>query len=358
MGKKLQQFLAGFLEGFTKPGPASLLVVLLTVLFLIFCFTPQVFTRIPHEYFIARPKVLDVLASQKMLKLKDAPQERLAVTLIGASSLQEALLGEEEMERLLSARLQRPVTLTKIAVRGIELFDVIRFVDQIPADYKGIVIICVSVERYESPRKSVARFPLSSSLYNEELRKAGFVPSPQTGVFLIDNYRFFSTRSSIFLKNIVFEPVNTITHVLEGVGFSEREVKKKEILTDRAKSLPFLYQSHSKDNFQILSVIFRRLRDNGIYGIYLNPPRNLEFLQPLFASINRGNYLETLDRDIMEFAHAFGITYWNMNDKRYFGFDDFRDFSHISNDRARSRYTGMLFEKLEHLLRVEFQEKG
>ena len=358
MGKNLQQFLNGLLEGLTRPTPVSLFIAVLTLVLVIFSFSPQLFVRIPHEYFIVRPRALEVLASQKTLRLKDASEGSFAVTLIGASSLQEALSEEDEMEQLLAARLQRPVVLTKLAVRGIELFDVIRFVDQLPANYNGIVLICVSIEKYESPLQSMARFPLSSSLYNEQMRKAGFSPPPQTGIFLVDNYRFFSTRSKVLAKALVFGPVEPIAHVSEGVGLSERTGKIKKLITGRAKSLPTLYQKNSRKNYSILSVIFSRLKKSGIHGVYLHPPRNLEFLQRVFESTGKNDYLQNLENDITTYAQSSGITYWNLNDRRFFGYDDFRDFSHISNTEARTRYTEMLLDKLEHMIRTEFKEKG
>lgn len=355
--KPLRQFIAGLIEGLFRPTPVSLFVVLLTVVWIVIGFTPQIFSLIPHEYFIRRPRVLDVQASQKALQLRFATANQLTVTLLGASSLHEALLGEDKMAQQLSSRLGRPVTLKKITVRGVKIFDLLRFVDQIPSAYKGIVLICVSTEKYEDPEKSLHRFPLASPSYTQEISKLGISPSFKTGVFLIDNYRFFTARSRIFAKALIFGPVRPVTYYGDGLKLSEQNPRKRRIVS-KAKQLPQLYKKYSPRNFQTLSLLFSTLEEKGIYGIYLHPPRNLEFLLPLYESIDRSDYLSSIENDITKFAENSGITYWNLNDKRYFHYDDFRDSSHLTNTKARTRYSEMLLDKLYHLIQEQYQGEG
>lgn len=357
MRNNCQLFLAGLLEGLSRPTSASLVVMLLTMAFLGFGFNPRLFTHIPHEYLINQPKALDVLVSQKLLNLGSEPQEKLTITLIGASSLQEAVLEEDELTQRLSARLKIPMAVNKLTSRGVIISDLLQFIDQIPINYKGIVLLCISLERYKHPQKSMARFPLTSTLYNTELRKAGISPPPKTGIFLLDNYRFFCSRSGILVKSLIFGPIQPVTYFKADVKLSELSNKKRTRISNNAKHLPQLYQKYSARNYQTLSLIISKLQENNIQVVYLHPPRNIEFLQPIYESINQGDYLQTLRTEIAEFAAISGITYWNLNDANVFRHDDFRDYSHFTNMKARIRYSEMLLDKLSHLIQTESKEK-
>lgn len=347
----LKKFGIGIAEGISRVSAVSLFIaagIIVTILLLV---SPAIFTLIPHEFLILNKIDLDILALQKAQKLVTSTDVPLSVTLIGASSLQEALLDEKEIESQLKIKLKREVDVTKIGVRGMKLFDMVRFIDYIPGGYNGVVLFCISMENAPFIKSKMHdRLPLPSPTFNHLIVQNGLPPRTETGIYLFDNIRFFSIRTNALMKSILFGPIDPITHFKDGVKLSQVSEADQLTFEGTVKYLATNYPKKSATNFAILSILFEKLQSMGVHGIFLHPPRNIDFIQPIYASINKEEYLKQKDSDYKDFAEHHKITYWNFNDQCNLTLNDFRDYNHISNDVARTCYTNLLIDNLATII--------
>jgi len=356
----LRNFVLGLSEGLFGMSAASLLIaattIIVTVLSVFFTVDPTLLSRIPDELMRQERQDLDILAIQKTLDMHSTAPAPLQVTLIGASSLHEAILDTKKIEALLASKLDTEIKVTKITARGLEVYNLTRFIDYLPEGYEGIVLFSVSLENLPIPSdisELYSRFPLPSSTFNELLEHEG-IKRRETGVYLLDYYRFFSVHSVRLIKSLLFGPIPPVNYYMSGVKTSERSPEEKRKIRNKVRIISessHLYLTH---NQEILAAIYKKLETHGIYGVFLHPPRNIDFLQPIYVSLGKKDYLNKIDNEYRNFAEKQKVTYWNFNNTSQFCLDDFRDHSHISNDEARSRYTNMLVDNLAELINEKF----
>lgn len=348
----LKEYILGITEGVMRISKASLFVAVATILAILIFVSPATFSLLPHQMLILEEKDLDILAIQKIHSLRSLSPSTLAVTLIGSSSLQEALLDEKEIESQLHRNLKTDIHVTKVAARGINLWDMARFVGNLPADYNGIVLLCLSMEYgLNKNRKSLERFPLPSATFDDILKRNGVEEKNKSGIYLLDNLRFFSIRTTALIKSLFFGSISPISYFNDGVKVSELNDTEQGKFRKAVENLSNSYQHHSETNLAIFSDLYNTLKGPNAHGVFLHPPRNIAFIQPIYTSLNKLHYLRQVDDDYRKFSERQGIAYWNFNNSHTFGYDDFRDHSHISNNVARTRYTQMLIEQLTTLIR-------
>ncbi len=356
MKDQLKEYGLGVGEGLIGMSMASLLIAVATILAILLLVSPATFNLVPHELLILEEKDLDILAIQKAHDLRSLPPSSLAVTLIGSSSLQEALLDEEEIESQLRSKLNAEIHVTKLTARGINLWDMARFMDSIPENYNGIVLLCISMEYgLKKDRNILERFPLPSATFDDILKRNGVEPKNKSGIYLLDNLRFFSIRTTALIKSIFFGPISPVTYFNNGVKVSQLNAIEQGRFRRAVEDLTSSYQHHSETNLTILADLYNTLQGPNVHGVFLHPPRNIAFVQPIYTSLDKKLYLKQVDADYRKFSDLQGVTYWNFNDKHAFGYDDFRDHSHVSNDEARTRYTHMVIEQLAALMSTKFQ---
>lgn len=355
MKNKLIDFFDGFYNGLTKASLGSLFVAFLSVLAIIFLITPNTIRHLPPEFLMRSPFDESVMVTQKALNLRWEPSPPLSVTLIGASTLREALVPEQDISHWLTDKLKTKITVNKITAPGMKPWEIAGLIDCIPSDYKGIIVICISLEYNPNVLRTeqglTTRFGIPSLLFDAELRHAGVNPPYRTGIYFFDHFEYLATHSRYFIKSLVCGPVIPKVYKKDGKIITKQEVEfNNKLARKRVKN----YLTYATENFASLSRIFKQLKRDGLSLVYLQPTRNLNLVKPAYQSIYNGDLIEKIDNDFEKFTKEMGVEYLNFNIEGLFGCRDFRDFNHLSNHPARMRFSKLLMVNLERIFQTRF----
>jgi len=353
-----RNFLTGLMLGICQPSLSTFFLTIFTLLSLLFtCFfiNPATLRLIPEEFLMLDPYDRDVIISQKTNQINKTHPESTSVTLIGASSLEDALLDESEIRKQLNERVKAEINVFKITAPGMRTWDVASILDSIPDSYKGIVVVCISMgyDPYEvlNRRKSRSRFAISSPSYREEMEAFGYELPNTTGIFFIDNLHFFSKRSKAIIRSLIFGPVTPKFRWEEKKALS-RESKNKSVnyVKKRAKEKAQHYLKYSSINYDSLARVIRRLKSQKLKIFYLQPPRNDELLEPVYNSMHVKKLMSKIQSDAESFTKKNGISYINLQKAAQLSFTDFIDDAHLCKLQARQMFTQLLVERMAQKL--------
>ncbi len=355
MKNKLINLLEGFIIGLTKASLGSLFVTLLSFLSIIFLITPNTIRHLPPEFFMRNPSDESAIVTQKALNLRNEPSPPLSVIFIGASTLREGLVSEEYISHWLTSQFQTKIIVSKITAPGMRPWEIAGLIDCIPQNYKGIVVISISLEYNPNELKNkkglTTRFGIPSHSFDAELRKVGVDPPYRTGIYFIDYFDYLATHSRSFIKSLVFGPVVPLSYLKDGKTITKKRVK---LYHKRARRKARNYLAYGRKNFASLSRIFKQLKRDGLYLVYLHPTRNLDLLDQANQSVFKENVVEKIDKDLEKFTNKRGVEYWNFNIKGLFKHQDFSDSCHLSNQSARMRFSKLIMIKLERIFQSNF----
>src|SRR5262245_49033678 len=186
--------------------------------------------------------------------------------------------------------------------------------DLIGERFDGTIVIGIGAELLATPRSELEglakhpRLAFGTPVFDEEVRRAGFIPQAHTGNYFIDNSQFFTARIGVVRR--------LITGPIEYSRFSDtRRLLDQDawrFQTNRVSAwIRDGYPAYARANFEVLKRVVARARERGDVRIALlvTPinPRALAEFEP--------GSQERFLADARAFAADVGAELWDLDDE-------------------------------------------
>jgi hypothetical protein len=360
--------LGSFYAGLTDTTIASFVGMvafcLLEIALLCVLVTPPRLARLDPRVLMDNPRDDYAKLTIDALRLKYGHDPGLSVVYMGPSTARLGLLHSEApklIQDYLTAETGEPVTFHELCSDAQTLEDALVLSDQVPKGFRGIVILVVSDTRDDERNKEIrvhdtqlhaeAREALLSPTDDAYARQQGEVVGGRTGVFFLDNIKFFAIRRATFARidksgmrpaieqqkkpETPREQALWARRMEAGWRFVERDFQKREPLAilNRYKSL--------------LEMLAASWHARGIQGVLLEAPVN-----PRYDMLKGENAREEYRHEMTEFADKIGVPYWDFADELQLDWRDFADHIHLNDRAARFRYQAAVLRRSALLLRT------
>lgn len=277
----------------------------------------------------------------------DAPAVPTAV-IIGASSLQHSIPDEELMTRMLSEKLGTDARVYNMTAGGTTPWEAAALSDFLDDRIEGLYVIGVSVAKFALPTSnleflgSYPRFGFTSEALDAELHAAGFAVPRRTGVYALDNFKFFMARLKS-LRHIVTGPAE-----IHRYSTRRGTVPEEQWPAHIEEWIPFLevYDENKQPVYETIERLIERLRSGGSDVVLLNGVINPRMMEHIPQEIQ-----QQYEQDIRSFAEELSVEYWDLQDVIGFAPDRFYDRVHIKDPEAREQYGDVLTDRLAEVFR-------
>jgi hypothetical protein len=184
---------------------------------------------------------------------------------------------------------------------------------------------------------------IDSPHLREEIRIAGLQPPRQTGVFLLDQAKFFSARKGVLFRLVggPVEPQMHFTHMLKPWSEEKWQLAEQRDLPQWVEA----FDTEGPANRAILERLIQRVRAAGNRIVLLETP-----LHPRARRACGEKYNEYLQA-MQEFADEQDVPFWCLDEEAQITEDDFVDFIHLCTHTSQLRYQTVLMNKIEPVLR-------
>jgi hypothetical protein len=354
-----------FLDGATQPSLPVLggtLGVAVTIFGLMLTLlTPDLLATKGYGYFLTDPSDDYAYLTSETLRIRKEAPSRASVALIGDSFFQEAL-HPKYLERELQDQTHQPITVYKLAVGGLFLWEEICILDNIRHQFQGVIVLHVQPPLLSQGREHLkggitrhSRLALYCSAFDAEMQLAGISPPKWTGNYFIDHYKFFVARLPALLKNLITGPVPWSDHNAE----QWRPPTKQQ--WDRAVNSLVRWQKdyrrNREANFGVYARLLQLLRSSGkIQVVLVETTINPRAYSLITAIPDTKRFYEEYQTDMNRFAQEQNVPYWDIGTvANLLHTEDFIDHIHIKSPQARKRYAAELARRLTEVLRSAVQ---
>jgi hypothetical protein len=340
-----------------RPSPAaaigSVLLALVQIAITCVFLTPSYVAGLADTALMKSHMDFDGVVTVVANRLKHGSRRGLNVVFTGDSVAMEAIDDESRFERDLTERLGRKVDFWFVASHGQTLWETAIVLDQLPEEYRGVVVICVGprlmmvgLGRLQNLVES-PRLALYSPSFDEELRCFGLTAPKKTGIYFVDFGRFFVARRNVLFR-MFLEPWNANIHHYTDNFPGWAEADWQEGLPKAGKRL----QPQSLPS--MLAVMRRqieRLKQRQITVVLVEKPCHPR-LREAYGQPYR-DYRDAID----SFVEEMSVEYWQLDSAANITGDDFHDWAHMSNPEARTRFQKVLTDRIAELLdQVDLEE--
>jgi hypothetical protein len=287
------------------------------------------------------------------------PSKRRGVAMLGASHGVRSLVdhGAGIPDRLLRATGEH-VDFFPLCAAGQSIAEWIVLLDQIPPDFRGVVILTVIDQmgtiRGRQPTRVHTRMALSSptfdhppEIFARHLQPTDLASSsllPPTGVYFLDHLAFFASRRSALVR----------------AGPAERRPPAPRVARktrrNRQSFATILAKMEREPGPALIGILpelaalIAPLRRPGLEIVILEAPVN-----PRLDAMKRASHsrADVYDPAMLAFARREGVRYWNPSAEVEISDADFTDAIHLHSASGRRRFEAAIAGRLGALLRGE-----
>jgi hypothetical protein len=262
------------------------------------------------------------------------------VVVLGGSLVVRCISGEAELTRGIQSRMTGGPAprVSDLTFDGQTEWEMAYLLGWLGSRYEGVVVLGMNpdflgrlpTELYDS------LWGLGSRAIEERAAAYGADRPFRTGIFLLDNWRFFVPRWRPLVRNLTYAgPVAPLDPIDETwIQGARRESER----TRELEALPSLiadYDRNHRANFAIIADAVARLGPRAAV-LLLDGPRS-----PLWRRHADGSqFFARYESDVRVFADTHGFVYLRLNDDVTFADDEIVDYEgHIGSKGARDRCT-------------------
>ena len=290
----------------------------------------------------------DIYVTSEALRLSRSDSSRPFVAVLGGSSVRHMFF-KDDLQRQLRDLTQNVVDVYNLTTSRQSIWEMVTLVDMIPPDTKGIVVIEAALGPFafgQGDLKDMLKTPrlgFRSRYFDEELKLAGLEPSFYTGIYSLDNYRFYMSRLSTWLTRLHSMPVEQVESAFLGPNPHPMVQKwEGQPYSDRLNQ----HRNNVEANVTVLDRLARRLSQTRLKLVLLDAPVNQRFLH------NFHHEEDWLDhrRRMSQFAAQHEVPFLTVVEEARVKDTDYYDYCHLTSRKAVAKITTILADHLTGLL--------
>lgn len=354
-GSTFREVLAEFVRGATRPSGAGLIGIVLVAsgLFaacLVFI-TPRNIARIDPGYLMTSRYDSWVVHSSHVLSLAEFGVEpgTTPVAVFGTSALHHAVTSPEELADQVGGITGRSVRVYPLWSDALWVWDITNAVGMLPDDFPGVVVISLSALSFCREGEGIDRLntqpraAYTSEQLREEMRIQGVEPRALTGIYFLDESRFFTVRLSA-VRNIILGPRRQ-GRLFDGQNQLPDPTRWDRIMSAMNARLEQYDAAHTQV-FDAVGRIIDALHARGALVAICEPPINPYAMTRMDRAV--------FDRhrvNMRSFAAEHGIEYWDLRSDVPLAESEFNDdWTHLTKGAGREAYTAELGNRIARLL--------
>ncbi|MDB5321400.1 MAG: hypothetical protein JWN40_3031 [Phycisphaerales bacterium] len=345
-----------WVDGVSTPSLGALAGALLVVAALFISgallVTPKVMAN-RSELFAANSQDEFAFVTAHALKIASAPATGLSVTVIGDSSLREAITSPEVLARLVSLDAGRPIVANLLAAGGLNHFDEVALSDLLRDHLRGVILLEISPNALNWSRPildttTLDRLGFKSRTLDHELRMAGVKRPHRVGNYFLDNYQFFAARSSN-VTHLFNASCEARQHLIDESGrWSDTKWKREG---RKIVGWEQHFGRFEEANLDVYRRMIDRLRRNpalrvGLIETVENPRAQTQWAGFARDRTARARY----KADLIRLAESDKVPILGLVEEAELRPDDFIDYIHVYDSGARARFTRVLAHRVANLL--------
>jgi len=350
----VRAFFVGALTPAAAPTLGAIIIASFLLLFSCLFLSESRFARMNPGYFMndvedEYPKLV-----HDVLKVARGPSEPISVTIIGDSSIREAISSQEHLEELLRQKVGRRVAVHILAAGGLSHWEAVGLIDRVRLRSRGVIVAEVSpsvlaLRPTLMHEWGAVRFPLDSRALRELLVEMNVEPPPNRHSFFLNHAGFFSSRSYAVVRHLLAGPEPTGLHMVES--------KPPWDATHWKLAYEHIYLWHNGYDGKHLQnlAVYRRMMDLATERhrwkfVMLEATSNPLVHSPHYAPPNEAEMERRYKRDVRGFCRQNHIPYWELDSEAGLQASDFLDYIHVHSPRARIAYTNVLASRIAECL--------
>ena len=349
-------------EGVTR---TSLLTVAGVVLFaaaqlaaLCLLITPDRMARMNPGLMMAGPHDFDVQATVAAQRVARTAPPSTGVVLVTTSSGRHAIADEASFAEELSKLTGREVRFDLVASGRQSVWQLVQILDQLPETFSGVVLVTVGPSRFAKGREALARelrwprLGLDSNWLRDEVTRAGLPSQWQTGVYFLDQGRFFAARRRQIVRNAI---LGGPTYQLHRFNFPGRasEARWEQLLPEFDRRMDQALGEEGALTRSVLERTIARVRERADVQIALVEATRHPRIVAMY-----GSRYPRYRQEVAEMAARADVPLWQLDAEAGITASDFYDWTHLGSQPARSRYQSVLARRTANLLAAKAQAPG
>jgi hypothetical protein len=260
---------------------------------------------------------------------------------------------------MIAEKLGGPAPLVyDLSAGGVVSLEMEVLAEQLPAQFDGILVLGVAPPILSNPMRDLvtdilntARMGVSSEVIDNAARSVDVKIPYRTGVYFIDNWRFFLSRVPFTVRNLLITGPQPHVDFLDQPWVRElmRSQRRQQERAEEYFSLVTrLYEPNKQANLAVIERIVAGLKKRGDASfILLQAPIN-----PLWYDNPIGKeFFEKFTADLRQFATEHGMSFLSSTQEAKLHPADFFDHAgHIGSHEASERCTQAIASKVAQIM--------
>jgi hypothetical protein len=350
-----------FWAGAIHPSLASLVIAFSVnvLVFVALCvyITPDFLAGPMHRYLMKDPfdSFVPLTAKALLSRHSEPPQ----IVILGDSVTVRCVSNEERLAGMVAEKSRGSAPIVyDLSADGVVLLEMEVLAEQLPTRFDGILILGVAPPVLSNPMRDLvtdilntARMGLSSEVIDNAARSVGVKVPYRTGVYFIDNWRFFLSRVLFTTRNLLITGAQPYVDPLDHPWVQEikrSEQRQREMAEKYFSLVTRLYEPNKQANLAVIERIITGLKKRGdVSFILLQAPIN-----PLWYDNPIGKeFFEKYTADLRQFATEHGMSFLSPSQEAKLRPADFFDHAgHIGNHEARERCTQAIASQVAKIM--------
>ncbi len=348
------RLLRAFVSGLMEPSWAGTLGALALGVLLFAAaatgITPQWMGTTAGHQWLSTNADHDAVVTVDALRTRYHTDGEVGVAYLGASGKRAAIVSAASATERLSGAVGQDAVFHMWTTNGQNLLDSALMIDQLPADWRGVICLGVGARRLSTGAEQFSAWVREdrmavppSPLVDRELGAMGLAPPERFGAYLLDHAGFFASRYYAPLLGLA-----------RGDWYLEQTVKgrasEKQWARYEQQTIEFRerMELNQAGNLELVERIATQAKSHPHATVVLLESPIPKRTQRLMAEPYT-RYREA----IVGVARRAGVAYLDLRDAAGIEDDDFRDATHISNPEARARFEAALIDALAPLVRAQ-----
>lgn len=361
-GVSRREILMAFWQGLKCPSLGAVTIAFGSVagFFLLICLflTPAFWASGAWRYVMTDDLDVQTYVTQKVLSRP--PSEPSSVVLLGTSVTIRCVESEKALSDLISKASGRLHHVHDLATDAQMTWEMAALTEQLPPGPGGVLVIGLTPgilatgpsDNGWNSLATVIKMPklgFTSAALDEEARHAGISVPVRTGIYGLDNAKFFLSRRRAILRNFFRGGMDYADPL---TAFWYADVNRPEFWREEVAALSGVaasYDTNAAYNFYVIARFIERARNqNPIRVIILESPINPSWQNEAEGAAFFARYRTNLQA----FAAKQNAAFLTVSESAGLKAEDFVDYEgHIGNEAARRRCTEILAEGVAHELR-------
>lgn len=345
---------SSFLEGCTRPSAVSVTIALALA-----AGTFAAAVTVIDERFVGSRAGRDLLAfgrsdddleiTSRVLELRERDPARPLVVVVGASETRE-IIDRERFDAAIADGRASPVDTLVLAQPRQGLAEVRRIADEIPDGTSGVFVLSLGIGRFVADEADAGneltwpRLGFRTGRRDAELRDAGAKVPQATGIFLLDNLRFYFPRLMVSPRNVVLGPPKRLMHRYDErppMTADEWDAKAR-LIASRLGEFDANCAVNAARVAEVIDDLRRRTRMTVVATML---PVNPRFVAEV---IGDGPY-RAMTGKVLAMVDAAGLPLADLG-RAGLSTGDYWDWIHLCSPEARDRTTDLIVETVRNAL--------